>query len=184
MAKKTTRIMTMTAVLAAVSIVLSYFEIPIIPAFPFLKLDFAEVPIILCALFLGPVPAITAEGIRNLFALLLTGTATLGIGTLANFILGTLFVLALHLYVRNTNHKYNRFVGLLAASIFITLAASILNLVLFVPLYQMVGMFPQGVAPIYFVIAGILPLNLIKWPLLSIISAVIFRYTEKYFKLY
>ena len=51
---KNIKLMTVTALLAAMSIILSYFEIPIIPAFPFLKLDFAEVAIILCSVLQHP----------------------------------------------------------------------------------------------------------------------------------
>lgn len=175
-----TKYLTLTAVLAAASILLSYFEVPIIPGASFLKIDFAEVPIILCSLILGPLYAIAAEFVRSVFALMMTGSQTLGIGTLVNFILGSLYVSILYFYIKYTKHKYNETVGMFVTSVLITVLGCVLNLVLFIPLYKMVGMYPMNIPPVYFVYANILPLNLIKWPILSVTSAVIYKYTKKF----
>jgi len=163
--------MTFTALFAALSVLLSYFEIPIIPAFPFLKLDFAEVPIILSAVLLGFVPAVCAEGIRSLIALFLTGTASAGVGTAFNFVLGVLFAFIYCFFLRSKSWKL--LLKMIVVAFGLTVVACILNFVAVVPLYKQIGMFPQGIATEYYILAGALPLNLVKWLSNSLLAALI-----------
>jgi len=169
--QKNIKLMTTTALLAAISILLSYFEIPIIPAFPFLKLDFAEVPIILSALLLGFIPTVCAEGIRSLVSLFLTGTASAGVGTAFNFVLGTIFAV-LYCYLLKSR-QVNIWLKMIIASLALTLIACILNFVAVVPIYKLIGMFPQNVPTEYYIWAGALPLNLVKWLTNSILAAIV-----------
>lgn len=169
--KQNIRLMTFTALLAAVSVLLSYFEIPIIPAFPFLKLDFAEVPIILSAMLLGFVPAVCAEGVRSVIALFLTGTASAGVGTAFNFVLGVLFALIYCFFLGKKSWRLP--VKMLVGALGLTIIACLLNFVAVVPLYKQIGMFPQNVATEYYIWAGALPLNLVKWLSNSLLAALV-----------
>jgi riboflavin transporter FmnP len=66
--KKITRI----AILAALSTVLFYIgDIPIIPAFPHLKISLADIPAAVAAVAMGPVAGIIVELIKNLLHVLL-----------------------------------------------------------------------------------------------------------------
>ena len=90
--QKNLKLTVLTALFASISILLSYFEVPVIPPpFTFLKLDFAEVPIILCAIIFGFVPAVCAEFVRSVISFFLTGSPTAGVGTAFNFVLGVVF---------------------------------------------------------------------------------------------
>jgi len=176
--KKNTRLLTISALMAAVSILLSYFEFPIIPGFGFLKLDFAEVPIMLCAISMGLVPAIGAEAVRSIVSLFVTGTASAGVGTAFNFILGILFVLLYQGYCHIASHRGKVWTALGVSSLLTIAIACVLNYVAVVPLYKAIGMVPKDFSTALYVWAGALPFNLIKWPLNAAVTGIIFQYTK------
>ena len=88
--KFNTRVLTGTAMLAAVATVLMYMEfpIPIMPAF--IKLDVSELPALIASFAYGPVAGIVGCLIKNLIKLPRTSTAA--VGELFNFVMGALFV--------------------------------------------------------------------------------------------
>ncbi len=175
--------MTTTALLAAVSIVVCYFEIPVAPAFPFLKLDFAQVPLILCAMLLGAGAGIFAQIINALIALVITGTASAGVGTAFNLVLGVVFVLLYSgmkkLFQR---YRFHSWIALAISSLLTIVLACLLNYVAVVPIYKMIGMVPQSFDAAYFVIGGALPLNLIKWPVNAALAGVLYQVVRRYFR--
>ena len=79
--------------LAANSGVLMVIELPLFFAPPFYKLDFSELPGLICAFSLGPVAGVVCEFLKVLIHLLLKGTSTAFVGDLANFLVGCSFVL-------------------------------------------------------------------------------------------
>lgn len=88
--KFNTRVLTGTAMLAAVATVLMYMEfpIPIMPAF--IKLDVSELPALIASFAYGPVAGIVVCLIKNLIKL--PSTSTAAVGELFNFVMGALFV--------------------------------------------------------------------------------------------
>ena len=81
--KFNTRVLTGTAMLAAVATVLMYMEfpIPIMPAF--IKLDVSELPALIAGFAYGPVAGIVVCLIKNLIKL--PSTSTAAVGELFNF---------------------------------------------------------------------------------------------------
>ena len=88
--KFNTRVLTGTAMLAAVATVLMYMEfpIPIMPAF--IKLDISDLPALLGTFSLGPVYGVAIQLVKNLLHLPFGSSA--GVGELSNFLLGAVFV--------------------------------------------------------------------------------------------
>lgn len=84
------RKLVVTAMLAAVSAVLMFFNfnVPLMPSF--IKLDFSELPALLASFALGPVSGAAVCLVKNLVNVIFTTTG--GVGELSNFILGCLFV--------------------------------------------------------------------------------------------
>ena len=84
------RVLTVTAMLSAVSFILMLldFSIPIMPGF--VKMDFSELPALLASFSLGPVSGAVVCLIKNLFNVFSTTTG--GVGELCNFLMGVLFV--------------------------------------------------------------------------------------------
>lgn len=87
-----TRKITVTAMLSAVAAVLMAvsFNVPLMP--PFIKMDFSELPALIAAFAVGPLWGVCVCLVKNLINLLFTTTG--GVGELANFLLGAVFVFA------------------------------------------------------------------------------------------
>jgi len=86
---KMTYRLVLTGILAAVSIVLMFFETPLPFMPPFLKFDLSDIPALFAAFVLGPVYAIVIEAVKNIFHLPTSGT--MYVGELANFLAGSFF---------------------------------------------------------------------------------------------
>ena len=92
MSDKTSRLrkITVTAIMSALASVLMFIEIPI-PIIPsFIKLDISELPALITAFAYGPLWGVVVCLIKNLVHL--TASTTAGVGELANFFLGAVFV--------------------------------------------------------------------------------------------
>ena len=118
MPKLNTHTLVKVAILSALSVVLMMLEIPLPFAPAFYKLDFSEVPVLLGAFSLGPGAAVLIELLKNLLYLLLRGTATAGVGELANFSVGLAVVLPA------------------AGTVCITLAGALVNYFVLLPAYS------------------------------------------------
>ena len=81
-----TRTITMTALLAAISYVLAFFEFPVPLSPSFARMDLSDLPALIGAFAFGPVTGVMIELIKNILQLLSTSTG--GIGELANFLMG------------------------------------------------------------------------------------------------
>ena len=64
--KNNTNRMIKISLLSAVSLVLMYFDFPVIPAFPWLKMDLSDVPALLGTFGFGPLVGVTIELIKNI----------------------------------------------------------------------------------------------------------------------
>ncbi len=173
--------MTTAAILAAISIEVACFEIPIVPVFPFLKLDFSQVPLILAGMVLGIGPGIGATAICAIISLFITGTASAGVGTAFNFVLGSLFILLYYGAHRLVGSRLRDFLALGIACLLCIVIACFLNYVGVVPLYKLIGMVPDNFDAMYFVIFGALPLNLVKWISNTAIAGGLYQVVGKRF---
>lgn len=75
------------AILSALSFILMRFiEFPIFASFPFLKTDLGDIPLLIGAIFLGPLYAVSIAFVKNLL-FLISGAGSGGpLGVLVNFI--------------------------------------------------------------------------------------------------
>ena len=90
----TARRVSIIGICAAIATVLHMLDFPLLFLAPgFYKLDFSELPVLLCGFFLGPSATVACEGIKILLKLLLKGTSTAFVGDFANFVVGCSFVL-------------------------------------------------------------------------------------------
>ena len=75
-----------TAMPSAVALVLMLLEFPLLPAAPYLKMDFSDVPAVLAGVLFGPVYGVLTELLKNLLEMLIKGIGTqMGFGNLQNF---------------------------------------------------------------------------------------------------
>lgn len=159
-------------VLSALSYVLMLFpKIPgIIPAFPFLDIDFSDVPALLASVAATPVAGVIVVLIKNI--LHLTVTSTGGVGELSNFICGASLVftcgIATKYMFKNMRNKLKLPITLVIATVAQLIAAVLGNYFLMIPLYNI-----QAIAKVY-IFTGVLPFNLIKDILVCIVFYLIY----------
>ena len=87
-ARVNVRKMAQVAMLGAIAVVLMLFEIPLPFAPSFYEIDFSEVPVLVGCFTMGPLAGVAIELVKILLNLVINGTATAGVGELANFLIG------------------------------------------------------------------------------------------------
>lgn len=127
------RRITVTAIMSAVSFVLMLLEFatPLTPSF--LKFDFSDFPAFLTAFSLGPLYGVLVELVKNL--LHLPFTATMGVGELANFIVGAALVFPAGLVYRLHKTRTGAMLGSLAGAVFAALVSFPVNYFITYPFY-------------------------------------------------
>lgn len=112
---------------SALSLILYFFEFPVLSAFPHLKLDFSDVPALLAGVIFGPLWGVLVELIKNVLELMLKGLGSqLGFGNIMNFIVGCAFIVPFSIIFRKLGDKFNYFVKILISS-----AAGIVSIIIF-----------------------------------------------------
>ena len=76
------------SLLSAIAVILMYIDFPVIPIFPWLKIDLSNVPALMGAFAFGPLAGVIIELMKNLLILIVKGTGTGFVGELANFLVG------------------------------------------------------------------------------------------------
>ncbi len=165
-------------VLSSISIVLMLFNFPLPPFPSFLQVDFSDVPALLAAMTMGPVAGILVELLKNMLDWLLSGSMTgVPVGHLANFTTGVLFIIPVYFCYSKIQRGKGLVIGLLAGTVSMAVGMSLLNYVLFLPMYTLfLGMEPvKGDALKDMIVLGILPFNLVKGVIVLIVTIIVFR---------
>ncbi|MFD1428853.1 MULTISPECIES: ECF transporter S component [Lacticaseibacillus] len=159
------------ALLAAVGFVLQLFiAFPIIPAFPFLKLDPSDLAVLLGGFIYGPVAGIGVAFCRSLLHFLITGPNLINlVGDLAAFIASVGFMIPVVLAVRKGNSMWHQVGGLIGGTFSLTVIMSFLNWVAIMPMYLAVMNFQLGMSTTKYVLIGVVPFNLIKGAVISVL---------------
>lgn len=177
-------------ILGALSCIIMLFEFPIPIAPPFYELDFSEVVVLIGGFALGPGAAVCIEGLKILLNILLNGTVTMGVGEVANFVIGCSFVLpATILYWKRKTRK-TALLGLFIGILVMTIVASLVNYFILIPAYvfflspamtldKIINMgqviFPSIDSLSMLVLLCVIPFNLIKGILVSTIVSFSYK---------
>ena len=185
---------TMIAMLAAISGVLMVIEIPLFFAPSFYKLDFSELPVLICAFYLGPVSGVVCEFLKVLIKLLLKGTSTAFVGDLANFLVGCSFVLPAAIVYQKTLSKKGAVVSLAVGTAVMTVFGSFFNAWFLIPRFAvMYGMPLEAIVSMgtqingaitnlsTLVLFAVVPFNLLKGVLVSLLTFFLYKRVEKLF---
>lgn len=180
-----TKTLVKVALLGVISFILMLFEAPI-PFFPsFLKLDVSDLPAIIGAFALGPVPAILVALVKNVLHLI-TGSTTGGIGELSNFVIASAYVLPAGLLYKTMHSKKGAILGCLLGTFCMTFVGAFSNYFVMLPFYSNImpieAIIATGAAVNGFihdkftlVLYGVLPFNLFKGIFLSIVTAIVYK---------
>lgn len=177
MRKRKTEKMVVTALLASFSYILLLIEVPIFPgAFPWLKLDFSDIPILIGTFIIGPVGGITVAFIRSTLNFALHSPDILGlIGNLTGFIASVIFIIPIYFMNKKESNNKNLLIGTTVSSTALTVFMSIANYFVITPMYITLLGFDFGMPISEMVLLGIIPFNIIKGILVSIVFVITFK---------
>lgn len=189
-----TKYIAVCGMLGALACILHMLDFSLVFLAPeFYKLDFSELPVMIGGFFLGPVGAVIIEVVKILLKLVLKGTSTAFVGDLANFLVGcTLVVPASVLYHLKKTKKsalISMIIGTAVMSGFGTGFNAFYLLPAFsklygLPLETIVGMgtaINKSINSVTtLVMFSVLPLNLIKGTLVSVLTMLVYKRTSSF----
>lgn len=182
------------AMLSAVAFILMLFEFPI-PIFPeFLKIELSDVPAVIGTFSLGPLAGVLIELLKNLLKFVVA-SQTGGIGEFFNFIIGIAYIIPLGVVYKFNQNRKGIITGSVLASLIMVLIASVCNYYIFIPVYAtLFGMPIEGIVqwssqvnPAIqdlksLVALSVVPFNLLKVVIVSLISYKLYTVMEPLFK--
>ena len=185
-----TRKVAMIGMFSAISMILMLFEVPLPFAPPFYKLDLSELPVLIGGFAFGPAAAVMIEFAKILLKLFVKGTSTAFVGELANFAVGCSFVLPASIVYLFWKKKKGAIAGCITGTLILALFGSMFNAVYLLPAFSKLYGMPldtilgmgSAVNPlmtegsmISFVVCCVVPINLIKGTVVSLITMFIYK---------
>ncbi len=178
---------------AAIATVLHMLDFPLLFMAPsFYKLDFSELPVLLCGFYLGPSATVACEGVKILLKLLFKGTSTAYVGDLANFVVGCSFVLPATIWYHAHKSKHSAIIGLALGTLSMSTFGSAFNAIYLLPKFaQLYGMpletilamgqaiWPSITNVTTFVLWCVAPLNLLKGTVVSVLTMLLYKRVAK-----
>ena len=177
--------------MAALAMILQMFDFPLLFIAPgFYKLDFSEVPVLICSFAMGPVAGVTCELLKNILKVLFRGTSTAFVGDFANFAVGCSFIVPASIVYLKHKTKKMAIAGCIVGTIVITIFGTLFNAYYLLPAFAKIyGMSMESILEMghaifsgfksfdiaAFVIVCVAPMNLIKGISVSVIVMLIYK---------
>lgn len=185
MKNKRLQAMIVIGMLSSISFILMLFNFPL-PALPaFLKVDFSDVPALIAAITMGPVAGILVAFFKNVLDWLFSGSPTgVPVGHMANFATSILFILPVYAFYSKMENKKGIAFGLAMGTLTMAIGMSLLNYMIFLPMYTYFLSMPAQTGNALFttIVLGILPFNLIKGMLLTVVVMLVFNSMQSWIK--
>ncbi|WP_069650335.1 ECF transporter S component [Caloranaerobacter ferrireducens] len=183
-----TRMLTKISVLSVLAFLIMYIEVPLWFTPEFLKIDLSDIPALIGAFALGPMAGVIIEFVKNILHLVIKGTVTMGVGELANFLVGSVLVYtASYIYLKKKTFK-NAVLGMVIGTVMMTLVASLSNYYFLIPFYAKlfgapIDAFVEMGAKVNkfvadyktFILFAIVPFNLLKGIIVSLATIVLYK---------
>lgn len=163
------------ACLAAISYLLMFISFAVIPIVPYMKVDFADIPILLGFFVLGVSGGIEIAVLRSVLYFLITGpsiASLIGVGT---NLLATLTIYLPMYYILHEKHDLKRYIiAIVVSTISLTFWLSIGNWLVITPLYMAVLGMKLTLPLSQLVLYGVLPFNLIKGVIVGTVFVLVY----------
>jgi riboflavin transporter FmnP len=174
---------------AAIATVLHMLDFPLLFLAPeFYKLDFSELPVMLCGFYLGPSATVACEAVKIILKLMFKGTSTAFVGDFANFTVGCSLVLPATIIYHLHKTRKSAVVGLVVGTVILTAFGSAFNAIYLLPKFaQLYGMPLETIIGLgskinasisdisTFVLLAVAPLNLIKGAAVSVLTMLLYK---------
>ena len=176
-------------VCAAIAAVLHMLDFPLLFLAPeFYKLDFSELPVMLCGFYLGPSAAVVCEAVKIILKLLLKGTSTAFVGDFANFAVGCALVLPAVIIYHIHKTRRSAFWGLMVGTVILTVFGTAFNAIYLLPKFSQLFGLPMdaiigmgsAIHPAIrnvttFVMLCVAPLNMVKGSVVSVLTMLLYK---------
>ncbi len=187
------RRVSIVGICSAIAVVLYLLDFPLLFLAPeFYKLDFSEVPVLLCGFFLGPGAAVACEGVKVLLKLLIKGTTTAFVGDLANFVVGCSLVIPATFIYHFHRSRRSALLGLGIGTACLAIFGSGFNAIYLLPKFAQLYGIPldaiinmgsaihAGVHDVFtFVLLCVAPLNLIKGAMVAVLTMALYKHVAR-----
>lgn len=160
------------SLLSAIAVILMYIDFPVIPIFPWLKIDLSDVPALMGAFAFGPLAGVIIELMKNLLILIVKGTGTAFVGELANFLVGVALVWPAAMVYKKNKTKKTAILGMVLGILCIEVVGILANVYLLLPAY---GMAMSKAELMQYVTVGLIPFNGIKSILVCGITYALYK---------
>lgn len=183
-----TRKIVIAALLGAVSAILMVldFNVPLAPGF--IKFDFSDFPILIGGFVYGPMTGILIAFLKIVLNLLFKPTTTMYVGELSNFLLSVCYMAVACLFYRKHRTKKGAALGMVISTLLTSIFSIFSNLIVIFPLYaklfgMSMGQIVQMVSAVNpfvkdittMVIASLLPFNIFKYGVISLITFISYK---------
>ena len=183
------RRVTIIGICAAIAAILHMLDFPLLFLAPgFYKLDFSELPVLLCGFYLGPSATVACEGVKILLKLMVKSTSTAFVGDFANFVVGCSFVLPATIWYHAHKSKHSAIIGLVIGTLSMAILGSAFNAIYLLPKFaQLYGMPMEAIIGLgakvnagvkditTFVMICVAPLNVIKGASVSFLTVLLYK---------
>ena len=176
------------AVLGALGAVLMLFDFPIAIAPSFYKLDLGDLPCMIGAFALGPVPALFIQIVKIVIKLFLKPTSTAFVGEIAAFICSSVYCVSAAIIYQQNKTRNQALKAMIVASIMMAVVGTIGNYLFIIPAYVSLyhisleniismgqAIFPFITDKLSFVLCCVLPFNLVKAVIVDILTLLLYK---------
>lgn len=176
-------------ILAAISVVLMFVETPL-PMMPsFLKLDISNIPALIGGFAFGAPIGVLIVLVKDLIHMTITQTAF--VGELADFLVSGSFVFCASLIYSYKKSRKRAFIGMGCGILAMVIVGAVMNYYVLLPFYakaympmeQIISLCSQInsliVDKLTYVIYGVIPFNIIKGLVISLITALTYKHISK-----
>ena len=160
------------SLLSALALILMYIDFPVIPLFPWLKIDLSDVPALIGAFGFGPLAGVLIELIKNIVIVLIKGTQTGFVGETANFLVGVALILPAALVYHKKKSKKTAILGMFLGAVCMEIVGIIANVYFLLPVF---GMKMSPAELMKYITLGLLPFNGIKAFIVSIVTYIVYK---------
>ena len=187
--KISTKALAAGGILTAISVILTFFKTPL-PFIPsFLELDLSNIPALIGGFAFGPIAGKLIVLAKDLIHMMISHTAF--VGELADFLMSGSFTLVASLIYMSKKSRKQAFIGMGLGTVAITIMGAITNYFILLPFYAKAFMPMEQILELCaqinpfitnkltYVLYGVVPFNIIKGLVISIITALTYKHISR-----
>lgn len=177
--------------LSALSVIVMLFEFPLVFIAPsFYELDLSEAVIMMGGFAMGPLAAAIMEFVKNVLNVLINGTTTGFVGEFANFVTGCCLTIPAAIVYKYRKSLKGALVGMAIGIVSLAVVGGLINYYIMLPMYSsfmpLDAIIDAGAAvtgfirdKFTFVLFAVVPFNIVKGLLCSIIALLLYKRLSK-----